>query len=75
MRMTRTDWDATRWGSPNKQCGGDLWNEAKRIDAAFKQYPTATTYLGTRSIGSGLGCDVAIQHDTGRIETAHIISV
>lgn len=74
MRISRTEWNELKWGDPRKQCGGDFWNEAKRIHATFKCFPEVSEYLGTESIGTGLWCLVNVKHSDGRRETLNINS-
>lgn len=72
MRMTRTDWSDIKWGDPRKQCGADCWNEAHRIQQAFKRYPSVVEYLDTPCVSTGLWADVKVRHADGTIDLRRV---
>jgi len=72
MGITRIEWATIRWGDPRKQCGAQCWNEAHRIEAAFRRYPSVVAYLGTAHVSSGLFADVSVRHADGTIDVRRV---
>lgn len=66
--ITRAEWDAIKWGSqPIKQCGGDCWNIATRIQGAFDHPEVAEVVSAPMNSGTGLYTDVLVRLGSGEL--------